>query len=194
MKSKTISAFLVSAVVIVGLVFVAGIFSTLKLFAASSSTPANNSLVIGKANLTKQSLQPWGPSTNKSSLFSTQTIHIPNALSVKNGQYFLPENVRVSPNSNVTWINNDNVEHSAVAQSAIFDTGNIKPGGSATVSIRQVGVIPYFCDLHPWMTGEIIALSPGTQSQNAVASSTSGGYQLQPPAQPQGSHGSTTGG
>jgi hypothetical protein len=45
---------------------------------------------------------------------------------------------------------------------------------------------------HPWMTGEIIALFPGTQQQNAVASSIAGGYQLRAPAQPQRPHGSTT--
>ena len=44
-------------VVIVGLFFVAGNFSTLKIFAASSSTPTNNTfLVIGNANLREQSI------------------------------------------------------------------------------------------------------------------------------------------
>jgi hypothetical protein len=39
------------------------------------------------------------------------------------------------------------------------------------------------------MTGEVIALSPRTQPQNAVASSIAGGYQLRAPAQPQGPQG-----
>jgi len=50
--------------------------------------------------------------------------------------------------SKVTWINNDNVEHSAIANSDIFNTGNIQPGDSATVTIRQDGIIPYSYGIH----------------------------------------------
>jgi plastocyanin len=129
---------------------------------------------------------------NTTELFSTQTINIPNALSVEGGEYFLPVNAQVIPNSNVTFTNNDNFVHSAIANGGggIFNTGNIKPGDSATVTISS-GVIPYDCGIHPWMTGSIVALSPGTQPQNA--SSIAGGYQIQPHVQPQ-PPGSITGG
>jgi plastocyanin len=43
--------------------------------------------------------------------------------------------------------------HTATADDGSFDTGNISPGASVSVTLQGQGEIGYHCNIHPFMTG-----------------------------------------
>jgi plastocyanin len=71
------------------------------------------------------------------------------------GQAFDPASVTVSIGDSVTWTNADGVAHTATADDASFDTGNIAAGGSDSITFATAGSFPYHCTIHPAMTGTI---------------------------------------
>jgi len=53
----------------------------------------------------------------------------------------------------VAWSNADHMTHHIVANDGSFDTGNLAPGASATVTITSATA--YHCAIHPTMVGTI---------------------------------------
>lgn len=91
-------------------------------------------------------------------------IVIPGGAGVKSvfdGRYFQPAMVNVVAGNVITWINNDGAAHTATARDLSFDTGLIPASHSASVvmTVEPGTVIPYFCVLHPWMSGAINVIS-----------------------------------
>ena len=56
----------------------------------------------------------------------------------------------------VTVSNQDSTAHTATADAGSFDTGNIDPGESKSVTLTKAGRFPYHCDIHPFMHGVIV--------------------------------------
>jgi len=69
--------------------------------------------------------------------------------------------VVIGVNNTVTWINNDNVVHTATSTSGVFDSGNIDPGQSFSYTFTTPGTYNYTCSYHSWMKGSVIVLSSG---------------------------------
>jgi plastocyanin len=78
----------------------------------------------------------------------------PNTISIENYS-FNPNNLTVSPGTNVTWINNQNVAHRVVEQ-GLFDSGILQQGQSFTYRFTNVGTYDYICGIHTYMKGKII--------------------------------------
>lgn len=69
---------------------------------------------------------------------------------------YQPEAVTVSAGGSVTFANSDSDDHTATADDReAFDTGVIRKGQSKEVSFEKPGTFAYFCDFHPFMTGEV---------------------------------------
>nr|WP_294806309.1 multicopper oxidase domain-containing protein [uncultured Nitrososphaera sp.] len=87
------------------------------------------------------------------------------AANPSNEVYFDPSNSKVKAGK-VTWVNDDSVPHTATTgtpesgPSGQFDTGIISPGSKATISVESLGHYPYYCTLHPYMTGVLEVQSP----------------------------------
>ncbi|GEM_PF-831406 len=89
-----------------------------------------------------------------------------------------PQEIKINVGDSVTWINDDTVPHTATyydgnmsdsSVGTIWDSGMIKAGGTyASPAFTKAGEYPYFCQVHPWMTGEIIvgSESSGESSNN----------------------------
>src|SRR5438445_2223284 len=108
-----------------------------------------------------------------------------NAACVSTNNCFTPNPVNVSPGDTVTWKNTDTGTSHTVTSgkpdnstgnlvAAVFDSGYIKPGDtfSHTFTAVDVGTINYFCQVHPWMTGQVIidaASVPPTNGQTLSA-------------------------
>jgi plastocyanin len=75
---------------------------------------------------------------------------------------FQPSSVQVTAGSSVTWSNNGAEPHTATAGDGSFDTGEVGPGSSASVSFDQAGTFSYFCSIHPDMTGGVTVLAAET--------------------------------
>lgn len=70
---------------------------------------------------------------------------------------FVPAKTTVSPGATITFVNDDKVAHTGTASDGAFDTGNIPPGKSKTVTVKatKAGAVPYICSIHQFMTGSI---------------------------------------
>lgn len=75
---------------------------------------------------------------------------------------FLPKTTSVTVGGVIVMENTDNVTHTFTAGtpeeglSGEFDTRLLMVGNSFEWSPDTIGEIPYFCMVHPWMTGEIV--------------------------------------
>ena len=75
---------------------------------------------------------------------------------------FIPSTVTVDVGGKVIFSNTDSVAHTvtggspADGPSGVFDSGLVLVGSSFEWSPTEVGEVPYYCTVHPWMTGLII--------------------------------------
>ena len=65
-------------------------------------------------------------------------------------------------NNTVTWKSRSISYDSVTSRTGIFDSGPIPPGGSFTFTFDSPGTYEYYCVYHPWMTGEVVVLAPGS--------------------------------
>jgi plastocyanin len=71
------------------------------------------------------------------------------------GFKFAPPSLTVSPGAKVTVANQDGTAHTATAEGT-FDTGDIGPGTSATITVAKAGTYHYHCSIHPFMHGTLV--------------------------------------
>jgi len=75
---------------------------------------------------------------------------------------FMPSTVVIALGGTVTWENTDNAAHTATSGSAtdgpdgVWDSSLMMVNGSYSVTLDDAGTYPYFCMVHPWMSGTII--------------------------------------
>lgn len=74
-------------------------------------------------------------------------------------EQFVPATFALEAGQRVTFINLDDDEHTGTGLG--FDTGKLNPGEWATVTILKGGAIPFICQFHSEMQGEI-TVSGGT--------------------------------
>jgi plastocyanin len=76
-------------------------------------------------------------------------------------KYYDPSSISVKNGTTVVWTNGDIVSHTVTSgdpnagSSGIFDSNLIKPGMTFQHRFDSVGITPYFCSIHPWMTGKV---------------------------------------
>jgi len=100
---------------------------------------------------------------NETATFSENlnaTILIPNGNSgIEGTGFYLPLNLEVSPGTNVTWANEDNVVHTIQSQnklgdnSGLFHSSLLETGDKFEYTFEEEGVYNYYCSLHPWRIG-----------------------------------------
>jgi plastocyanin len=66
---------------------------------------------------------------------------------------FQPNDLTVDLGQSVTFVNAHDDEHTATGSG--FDTGNIEPGATVTLTLDEPGRFGYACNYHPEMTGTI---------------------------------------
>ncbi|HSD05228.1 MAG TPA: plastocyanin/azurin family copper-binding protein, partial [Nitrosopumilaceae archaeon] len=69
---------------------------------------------------------------------------------------YYPEIIKVSPNTTVTWTNEDQIIHTVTDLGNKFDSGFIQPQESWQYTFDKQGNYLYFCSIHPWMKGTVI--------------------------------------
>ncbi len=77
------------------------------------------------------------------------------AVSIENFAFVAPS-LEITAGTTVTWTNNDTAAHTATADDGSFDTGNLDPGASGSVTFDTPGTYTYKCAYHPNMTGTIV--------------------------------------
>jgi alcohol dehydrogenase (cytochrome c) len=70
--------------------------------------------------------------------------------------YFTPRRVQVGVGDTVTFQNNGASVHTATESKGVWDTGDINPGTSKSITFDTAGTYVYNCSPHPWMIGQFI--------------------------------------
>ncbi len=93
---------------------------------------------------------PTSPSTNSGS-----TITIGRGVSNATTNAFGANPLTVPAGATITWTNGDTVRHTSTANAGTWNSGDLAPGASFSVTLSTPGAYPYRCNLHPNMVGTI---------------------------------------
>ena len=69
---------------------------------------------------------------------------------------FSPETLEIRAGDTVTFVNKDEVGHTATADDGSFDTGMLEQNAEMTVTFAEAGEFSYYCIPHPNMQAKII--------------------------------------
>ena len=78
---------------------------------------------------------------------------------------FIPHTVTIDVGGEVTWLNPDTAAHAITSgtttdgSDGVFDSGLVSPGTQFKHVFEEAGEYPYFCLVHPWMSGMVIVQS-----------------------------------
>jgi plastocyanin len=114
------------------------------------------------------------------------TITILSGSSVQGNPDYEPDDADVPLNENVVWVNEDTVPHTATSGTGaedpnsgkIFDTSIINAGEESS-PVQLTGVtegdeIPYYCQVHPYMTSTLTVGAAGAGATSNATGSTPG--------------------
>lgn len=122
--------------------------------------------------------------TNSVFAQSTYTINIPTGAADPNAPYFWQSEkdgsatgeIHVLPGDTVKWSNADTAFHTVTSgispdlggegPDGIFDSEFFSVGESWSYRFTDEGSYPYFCTIHPWMTGIVVVESAFSVIQN----------------------------
>lgn len=68
---------------------------------------------------------------------------------------FLPNEITVAPGTKVTWVNKDNVPHTATADDKTFDSRILTQGNEFSHTFSTPGTYAYHCVPHPAMKAKV---------------------------------------
>ncbi len=104
-----------------------------------------------------------GAEATKGATITTVSIVV-GASVPTNGKFFEPDIVATTVGSMVTWNNDDSLLHTVTSgvvednspkPDGRFDSGIMKAGDSFPFVFDAAGEYPYYCMVHPWMTGKV---------------------------------------
>ena len=69
---------------------------------------------------------------------------------------FGPQSVTVAVGTTVTWVNHDDIPHTAVSNDGVFKSKVLDTEDKFSFTFSKAGSFPYFCSIHPKMTGKVV--------------------------------------
>ena len=69
---------------------------------------------------------------------------------------FGPTELTVPAGTTVTWINRDDIPHTVVSTDKVFKSKVLDTDEKFSFTFSKAGTYPYFCSIHPKMTGKVI--------------------------------------
>jgi plastocyanin len=69
---------------------------------------------------------------------------------------FGPTAITVSVGTTVTWINRDDIPHTVVSTEKVFKSKVLDTDEKFSYTFTKPGEYPYFCSIHPKMTGKVV--------------------------------------
>ncbi len=130
----------------------------------NQSGTSDNNAAAGNNTTTAAALTFSGTSPVSGSVTTVSIIGGASVLT--NGQFYEPNNVETTVGSMVTWVNSDTephtitsgiVENNRPTPDGIFDSGIMSAGDNFRFVFDKAGDYPYYCTIHPGMTGKVIS-------------------------------------
>jgi plastocyanin len=69
---------------------------------------------------------------------------------------FGPTALTVPVGTAVTWTNRDDIPHTVVSTDGVFKSKALDTNDSFSFVFSKPGTYPYFCSIHPKMTGQVV--------------------------------------
>jgi plastocyanin len=69
---------------------------------------------------------------------------------------FGPAAITVTVGTTVTWINRDDIPHTVVSTEKVFKSKVLDTDEKFSYTFTKAGEYPYFCSIHPKMTGKVV--------------------------------------
>jgi plastocyanin len=80
-----------------------------------------------------------------------------NIVAVKIDNFsFGPQVITVAPGTKITWTNRDDIPHTVVSTEGVFKSKVLDTDESFSFTFDKPGTYPYFCSVHPKMTGTVV--------------------------------------
>ena len=67
-----------------------------------------------------------------------------------------PQELKVKVGTTVTWTNRDDIPHTVTSKTGVFRSKALDTDDKFSFTFVTPGSYPYFCALHPHMTGTIV--------------------------------------
>ena len=81
----------------------------------------------------------------------------PAAAEVKIDNFsFGPGTLTAPVGTTVTWTNRDDIPHTVVSTEGVFKSKVLDSDEKFTFTFTKAGTFPYYCSIHPKMTGKIV--------------------------------------
>jgi plastocyanin len=141
--------------------------------AAANQTAGNATTAGAAANQTAGNATTAGAAANQMAPNSRAASPLVTSVSIANGasvptneEFFVPDPVRITVGSMVTWKNDDTASHTVTSGTVQnntptpdgrFDSGILNAGDSFSFVFDKAGEYPYYCTIHPWMTAKVTA-------------------------------------
>jgi plastocyanin len=90
-------------------------------------------------------------------LQAAQSAQTPAAVEVNIDNFsFAPVEISVSVGTTVTWTNHDDIPHTVVSTDKVFKSKVLDTDDKYSYTFTKPGTYPYFCSVHPKMTGTVV--------------------------------------
>ena len=81
----------------------------------------------------------------------------PETMDVKIDNFsFGPPELTVTAGTTITWTNRDDIPHTVVSPDKVFKSKVLDTDEKFSVTFDTPGTFPYFCSIHPKMTGKVV--------------------------------------
>ena len=69
---------------------------------------------------------------------------------------FAPGTLTVAVGTTVTWTDRDDIPHTVVSTDGVFKSKVLDTDEKFSFTFNKPGAFPYFCSIHPKMTGKVV--------------------------------------
>lgn len=73
---------------------------------------------------------------------------------------YVPQDITVAPGATIVWINRDETPHTVTDKSGELASPGLDTGDRYEHTFRVQGDYPYYCAVHPFMTGTVHVRKP----------------------------------
>jgi plastocyanin len=95
------------------------------------------------------------PSVTASNSSNDQASGANGAVKIDNF-VFGPQTITVPVGTTVTWTNSDDIPHTAVSTDGVFKSKVMDTDEKFSYTFTKPGTYPYYCSIHPKMTGKVV--------------------------------------
>ena len=89
--------------------------------------------------------------------FTASAQQKPGTIEVKIDNFsFGPAELTVPVGTTVTWTNRDDIPHTVASTDKVFKSKVLDTDEKFSYTFTQPGTFPYFCSIHPKMTGKVV--------------------------------------